>query len=155
MSTPIEAGAEISKDWWPPAVKAQSSTDILNLTNTTYQPGSPEVGHTFTAPLSGRVGVCINCHGVQQASGDRLFFSYRIYLGTSTAGTLFQDAAAGMGMSSSGSTSATGEFGHGMMSMVDGLTPGSVYYAVVVHQIEGAGTTSDVAYRRIIVFPVP
>jgi hypothetical protein len=155
MGTPIEAGAEITKDWWPPAKKAESSTDILNLTNTTWQPGTPEVGTTFTAPLSGKVAVALVGHGVQQATQDRIFFSYRIYLGTSTAGTLYQEADTHTGVSSSGTTSAGAEFGRGHLSMVEGLTPLSTYYAVVVHMIEGAGTTSDVAFRRIIVFPVP
>lgn len=155
MSTPVQSGAEITTGWWPPAVKAEDTTDVLNVTSTVWIPGSPEVGTTFTAPSSGRVAVCLVAHLVQQAAGDRIFASYRIYLGTSTAGTLFQDADSHLGVSTSGSTAGAAEMGRGHLSIVDGLTPGSTYYAVCVHMVEGAGTTSDVAFRRIIVFPVP
>jgi hypothetical protein len=151
--TPIKPGDVISKDWWPPAVKAEDFTNNNNITSTTWVVGSPEVGVTFTAPSSGRVCVCLHALATQQAAGDRVFVEYRIYLGTSTSGTLFQTNDSFNGISSSGSTSGTSEFSKGHMSLVEGLTPGSTYYAVIGHLIEGAGTTSDVNGRRIIVFP--
>lgn len=153
--TPVESGAEIKSDWWPAAKKAEDTTDILNVTSTTWIPGTPEVGTTFVAPRSGRVAVAVVFHLVQQAVNDRIFGSFRIHLGTSTAGALHQDADTHLGVSTAGSASAGAEMGRGHLSIVDGLTAGSTYYAVCVHQVEGVGTTSDIAFRRIIVFPVP
>lgn len=150
----IKAGDVIGGDYWPPAVRASSSTDILNITNTSYAAGTPEVGTTFVAPTSGRVCVALHGQGTQAAGGFRLIFAYQVYLGTSTAGTLFQGANAGLGVGSSGSTAATSEWAKGHLSMVEGLTPGSTYYAVIVYLTEG-GTTSDVNNRKIVVFPVP
>lgn len=152
--TDIKAGDVISSTQWPPAKKDSSSTDILNITNTTFATGSPEVGTTFTAPDSGRVCVAMHCQGTQAAGGSRLFFEYRIYLGTSTSGTLFQTSDSALGAASSGSTAGTSEWSMGHLSMVEGLTPGSTYYAVVGYLTEG-GTTSDINNRKIIVFPVP
>lgn len=152
--TDIKAGDVISKDWWPAAVKASSTTDILDITNTSFATGSPEVGTTFVAPNSGRVCVAMHAQGTQASGGNRLFFEYRIYLGTSTSGTLFQTSDSALGASSSGSTAGTSEWAKGHLSMVEGLTPGSTYYAVIGYLTEG-GTTSDITNRKIIVFPVP
>ena len=52
----IKAGDEITADWWPPSVKAESSTDIDNITNTTFAAGSPVVAAKITAPPSRRGG---------------------------------------------------------------------------------------------------
>lgn len=152
--TDIKAGDVVASTQWPPAVKDSSTTDITNITNTSFATGTPEVGTTFVAPDSGRVCVAMHAQGTQASGGARLVFEYRIYLGTSTSGTLFQTSDTQLGAASSGSTAGTSEWAKGHLSMVEGLTPGSTYYAVMGYLTEG-GTTSDINNRKIIVFPVP
>lgn len=152
--TDIKAGDEISKDWWPPAVMAEDGTDIDNITNTSYDPGTPVVSVTFTAPASGRVAVAIQGGIDQDSAEDRATISHEIYLGTSSAGTLIQSGRSSYGVGSPGGN-ASDELVQGNMSMTVGLTPGSTYYAQVVHQTEGVTNTNDITFRRIIVFPLP
>lgn len=152
--TDIRAGDEISTGWWPPAVMAEDSTDIDNVTSTVPIPGSPEVGAVFTSPLSGRVAVVIQGGIDPDSPDDRLFITYEMYRGTSAAGTLVRDARSGHGISSQGGQNGDALY-HGNMSMVSELVPGVDHYARVVFFTEGVSGLNDVLDRRIIVFPLP
>lgn len=152
--TDIKAGDEIAAGWWPPAIRAESTTDIDNVTATTPQAGSPTVDVQFTSPLSGRVAVCIQGGIDQDSADDRLFINYEMYEGSSAAGTLVRDSRSSFGISSQGGT-VSDELIQGNMTMVSGLTPGVTHFARVVHYTEGVSGTNDVTFRRIIVFPLP
>ena len=148
------AGDTIDAEWWPPSVEADDGTTISNITSTAYITGSPVVSVTFTAPNSGRVGVCIGGGMVEQSAGSRVWISYELYLGTSSAGTLIHAGVDVRGVNSNGDTTASGDQTHGNMSMEENLTPGSTYYAQVVYKVSG-GTLNDITRRRIIVIPLP
>lgn len=148
------AGAHITSDWWPESVQSDDGTTISNITSTSYIAGSPVVSVTFTAPRSGRVGVCIGGGLREDSGGNRVWISYELYLGTSASGTLVHAGIDVRGVNSSGDATASGEQTHGNMSMEENLTPGATYYAQVVYKVSG-GTTNDVTRRRIIVFPLP
>lgn len=151
--TDVHAGDEITRDHWPPARAARSTTAIDNVTSTAFTPGSPVVELTFTAPSSGRVAVCVQAGIDQDDAGNRLFVTYEMYQGTSSAGTLVQAARESYGVSSHGSP-ASNDLIWGNMSIVHNLTPGATHYARMMHRTE-AGTTNDVTFRELIVFPVP
>lgn len=151
--TDTQAGDEITRQHFPPAVVARSTTAIDNVTSTAFTPGSPVVELTFIAPYSGRVAVCIQAGIDQDDAGNRLFVTYELYQGTSAAGTLKQAARESYGVSSNGSPAAN-DLIWGNMSIVHGLTAGATHYARVMHRTE-AGTTNDVTFRELIVFPVP
>lgn len=148
------AGDEIGSEWWPESVQSDDGTTISNITSVTYITGTPVVSVTFVAPTSGRVGVCIGGGFVEQAAGNRVWISYELYLGTSSAGTLIHAGVDVRGATTSGDATASGDQVHGNMSMEEGLTAGSTYYAQVVYKVSG-GTTNDITRRRIIVIPLP
>ena len=148
------AGDQIDASWWPASVQSDDGTTISNISSTTYIAGSPVVSVTFTAPNSGRVGVCIGAGLVEQASALRVWVSYELYLGTDATGTLIHGGIDARGANSTGDATNSGEQVHGNMSMEENLTPGATYYAQVVHRVSG-GTTNDVTRRRIIVIPLP
>ncbi len=148
------SGGQVSADWWPESVQDDDGTTISNITSTTYIAGSPVVSVTFTAPKSGRVGVCIGGGLVEQDAGNRVWISYELYLGTSSSGTLIHSGHDARGVNSSGDATASGDQTLGNMTMEERLTAGSTYYAQVVYRVSG-GTTNDVTRRRIIVIPLP
>lgn len=153
--TDIYAGDEITVANWPVSVSSQDSTAISNITSTTAIPGSPEVGMTFTAPPSGRIGLIVAADmRNQDTAGNRVFVTAEVYEGTSASGTLIQAGEAVRGVSTSGDTSASQFQLHGNMSMVEGLTSGATHYARVVYFVAG-GTTNDIQYRRVTVVPLP
>lgn len=156
MAKPKEilAGDQISTGWWPESVESGSSLLISNITNTAFEPGTPEVGATFEAPLTGRVGVAVSGGMVEQSSADRVFMTFELYLGTSSGGTLVQAAVEVRGISTGGDATASGDQSLGNMTMVENLTPGSTYFARIVYRTQ-AGTTNDITHRRITVIPMP
>ena len=151
----IRAGDVISVDWWPESVRVVENTDQLNVTSTSYIAGSPECSTTFVAPSSGRVGVVVAAEmRNDDTAGNRIFVSYEIRLGTTSAGTLFLAASTPRGVSTTGDTTASQFMTFGNMSMVEGLTGGSTYFIRTMHQVDG-GTTNDIGHRRLVVVPMP
>jgi hypothetical protein len=150
------AGTEILAQDFPPAVWAQDTTAINNPTNTTYAPGTPEVGTTFTAPTTGRVLLVVGGGLGNSASSDRIYLSPEVFLGTSSAGTqVLPPVLLSRGFSSEYAAAA---FHYGSReSILEGLTPGAVYYARIVFKVNpDPGTqTGDIACRDITVVPIP
>ena len=153
IRTEIKAGDQITADFWPPSVQADDGTVISNITNTTWAPGSPEVGVAFTAPKTGRVGIAV-CGGMRETSAtNRVFMTYELFLGSDNTGVQVEAPAIARGISTSGNTVASLDQAMGALEMYEGLTPGSTYYARIVYETEG-GATNDITRRRIIVFPL-
>lgn len=152
----IRIGDVIGTEWWPESVEAESGTDILNISNTSFAVGSPEVGVSFVAPRSGRALVCISAAMTEQSAGDRIFVSFAVHEGTSTAGTTVRSVRTMFGVATHGDTTAGGtdEMNKGNATMIEGLVGGDTYYAVVMHATDG-GTTNDIGHRRITVVPLP
>lgn len=154
--TDFKTGDRLSTEWWPESVEDADSTVISNITSTTFIPGSPECGTTFTAARSGRAAVCVSGGMTEAAAGSQLYVSFQVYLGTSSSGTLVRSAREPFGVSTTGDTTAGGssEMCWGNMTMLQGLTPGETYYARIVYRVE-SGSTNDLRERRITVFPLP
>lgn len=151
----IRAGDEIDTDWWPESVRVVENTDQLNQTSTTYIAGTPECGVTFVAPNSGRVGVVVAAEMKNDdTAGNRIYVTFQMYLGTSSAGTLVQSSSAARGVSTTGDTTASQYMTFANTSMIEGLTPGSTYFVRTMQRVDG-GTTNDIGHRRLVVFPVP
>lgn len=150
----ILPGDEISADYWPPAVQAESFVANDNVTSTTPIAGTPAVNVTFVAPITGKVAVCVAGGIDGDSANDRGFVTYEMYLGTSAAGTLVQAARAPFGVSNYGGNNSD-TMQHGNMTAQVGLTPGATYFARIVHFVEGVDGTVDIDMRRIIVFPIP
>lgn len=146
----LAAGTRILAADWPDAADAADSTDFLNITNTSYSSGPPEVGTTFVAPTSGRVLVGV---GGQFRGPDRIVIAPQIFLGTSSAGTLVLPAnltERALVGPTSGQSSAWSRF-----TLLDGLTAGATHYARTLHRcIDGIGA-ADIFDREITIVPVP
>lgn len=148
------AGSEITALDMPPAVEVQDFTAIDNATNTTYQPGTPVAGVTFTAPSSGRVLLIIG-GGLGNGVGNRVLLSPQVFQGTSAAGTeILAPGVPTRGFSSYGN--ATGTHYGTRETLLEGLTPGQNYYARVMHKIinDGLGNNSDIKGRQLTIAPI-
>lgn len=154
-SDEVRVGDPIGTEWWPESVEAQDGTLISDISSTSFIVGSPELGVTFVAPRSGRVAVCVSAGMFEQSAGNRLFLSFAVHEGTSTAGAQVQVPRTMNGVSTHGDTTAggSGEMVKGNLAMVEGLVGGDTYYAVTMFSVDG-GTTNDIRQRRITVIPL-
>lgn len=132
-------------------------TVIGQISSTSYETGTPEVGVYFVAPRSGRVRVTVG-GGFRDNGGsntDRLFLSPQIYQGSS-AGT--QVLAPSVTLYGYAAASENTEFQYGCrVGLVSDLTPGQLYYIRTQH-LTSPGTdpdSGDIAARDLIVIPVP
>lgn len=141
------AGTTILAQDTPPPAEADNGTNLENLTNTSYEPGTSELGVTFSAPTSERV--MIHCYGAFNSDGTNLIFiSVEVYEGTDSTGTLITSASDNNAIANdTGRTRQSSQF------QQSGLTPGVTYFARTVHRVQG-GTTSDIFHRRITVNPL-
>ncbi|MEU8199300.1 hypothetical protein AB0C10_36500 [Microbispora amethystogenes] len=143
----------------PPGVTAfyHDDTSLVQLSNTGYDTGSPEVGVFFIAPPSGRVRVTIG-GGLRDngaAPFDRVFLSPQLFLDNSSGSVVINPADVLYDLSTA---KENNEFQYGSrVVLVQGLAPGNQYYLRVMHSTS-PGTdpdTADIASRDIIVIPVP
>ncbi|MGI5286650.1 hypothetical protein ACQEVF_25380 [Nonomuraea polychroma] len=149
------AGRPVRALDYPPAVWDQDTTSILNPTNTSYITGSPEVSVTFIAPTSGRVLIVVG-GGLGNSSGaNRIFLSPEVRE-TDSAGDLVLAASVTNRGFGSDNSSAGAHYGS-RESVLEGLTPGQLYYAVVKYVVinDGGTNTADIAARDITVVPIP
>ncbi|MET8050537.1 hypothetical protein ABZU75_23355 [Streptosporangium sp. NPDC005286] len=131
-------------------------TAIANPSNTSYIAGSPAVELTFVAPTSGRVLIIVGGGMGNSAGADRISLSPEVRVGTSGGTVVLVPGVTSRGWGSDNCSSAH-TYGS-RESVLEGLTPGVVYYAVVkyVVQVPDAGTTTaDIACRDITVVPIP
>lgn len=151
----IKTGDRITTEWWPESVEAEDSGQIVDITSTSFIPGSPEVGTTFIAARTGRAGIAVSGAPTESVAGSQIFLTFQLYLGTSASGTLIQGAREDLGISSVGDTTAGGsvEMCWGNLHMVEGLTPGETYYVRLVYRVE-SGSTNDLRARRVTVIPL-
>jgi hypothetical protein len=150
------AGRPVRALDYPPAKWAQNATAINDASNSSYITGSPEVSVTFVAPTSGRVLIVVGGGLGNAAGGDRIFLSPEVRE-TSAAGALvLSPSVTSRGF---GSDSAASAFAYGSReSVLEGLTPGQVYYAVVKYAVatgDAGASSQDIALREIVVVPIP
>ncbi|MGW4476812.1 hypothetical protein ACWENQ_44775 [Nonomuraea sp. NPDC004354] len=150
------AGRQVRALDYPPAVWAQDATQILNPSNSSYITGTPEVSVTFMAPTSGRVLLVVGGALGQGAGGDRIFLSPEVRETNAAGAVVLSPSVTNRGFSSD---NAAASFHYGSReSILDGLTPGQVYYAVVKYVVattDAGASTQDIGCREIIVAPVP
>lgn len=155
MTNNLSAGTRVRALDYPRAQQVFIVANITNVSQTTYQTGSPEVAVYFTAPSTGRVAVTVGAGtGNNGANADRLFVTYQIFEGDPNDGITHQAAEAKRGLSNPATGADTAQY-HGHTTMVDGLTPGTKYYARVVHRTTISSSTADISHRHITVWPIP
>lgn len=150
------AGRPVRALDYPPAVWAQDVTQINNPSNSGYIAGSPAVEVTFTAPTSGRVLIIVGGGLGQGAAGDRIFLSPEVRLTNSSGAVVLTPSVTSRGF---GSDIAAAAFAYGSReSVLEGLTPGQVYYARVMYAVatgDAGASSQDIAARDITVVPIP
>jgi hypothetical protein len=141
----------------PPTAFFHDDTVLANLTNTSYEAGSPEVGVYFVAPPSGMVRLTIGGGGRDNGASalDRVFLAPQVWV-RSSAGTQFLTPS----VTTRGYlfTHLDNEFQYGSQaSLITGLTPGELYYVRVMHLTSSGSDpdTADIAARDVIVIPLP
>ncbi|MGW0587469.1 hypothetical protein [Streptosporangium sp. NPDC002607] len=150
------AGQTVKALDFPPPKWSQDITAIANPANTSYIAGSPAVELTFVAPTSGRVLIIVGGGMGNSAGADRISLSPEVRVGTSSGAVVLVPGVTSRGWGSDNCSS--GHTYGSRESVLEGLTPGVVYYAVVkyVVQVPDAGTTTaDIACRDITVVPIP
>ncbi len=150
------AGQQVKALDYPPAVWAQDATAINNPSNSSYTAGSPEVSVTFIAPTSGRVLLIVGGGLGNGAGGDRIFLSPEVRITNAAGAVVLSPTVTTRGF---GSDIAASAFHYGSReSILEGLVPGQLYYAVVKYAVatsDAGASTQDIACREIIVAPAP
>lgn len=152
--TDVTVGSKIRAAEFPPTVWSADNTDFNNVTQTTFQNGTPEVSVTFIAPPSGRVLV-INGGGARNNTGaDQIFMDSEIRV-TNSAGAVVRAASVtGEGTWSCADETLGVEY-KSRAYVQEGLTPGQQYFARLQYRASTGGTSADVGARSIIVQPIP
>ncbi|MGI5293276.1 hypothetical protein ACQEVF_59565 [Nonomuraea polychroma] len=150
------AGEHVKALDYPPAVWNQDATQINNPANSGYITGTPEVSVTFIAPTSGRVLLVVGGGLGNGAGGDRIFLSPEVRETDAAGALVLSPSVVNRGF---GSDNAAAAFHYGSReSVLEGLTPGTLYYAVVKYAVattDAGGSTQDIGCREIIVAPLP
>lgn len=139
---------------FPPSQTVTDDTTLTNLSVTSYTAGTPEVGVYFVAPTTGRVRLTIGGGSRDNNGTDRVFISPQIFL-ENALGTEFLAPTVDRGY---GSDESSTEFQYGSrVTLVEGLTPGKIYYARVMYTISGTAPldSADIASRDVTVIPAP
>lgn len=156
MTNDLSAGTRVKALDFPRAWQNFAQISQLNMTDTSYTEGDPEMAVRFMAPSSGRVLVVVSA-GIRNnttANEDRVFVSFRILEGDPDDANLYQTEEVKLGLSNTAAGADDYSYGgHG--TMVQGLTPGTYYYAQVRHRTTLGSGTADISARAITVIPIP
>lgn len=135
----------------PRTVWNQDTNAQTNISSTGYQVGTPEVGVFFLAPTSGRVLITVGGVHADNTNDNRVFLSPQV-LETDMVTEILAPSVDIYGWSTPGSNSTA--MGGSRISMLEGLTPGKVYYARVMMSAEiTTSASADITAREIIVEP--
>ena len=139
---------------WPDPVASYDNTTIANLTNTTFAVGSPVVELTFEAGTTGRALITLAAGARDNSGGNaRVICTFELYLGTSSAGTgIILSSGSTLEYECTSAGQALGFQYVARTALVTGLTPGSTYYARVMHKASASGG-GDIAMRELTVRP--
>lgn len=154
---PLSAGTPVRAVDFPRSMQALDRTTQLNITDTSYVTGTPEVAVRFQAPTSGRVAVTVG-GGIRNnsATSTRIWIAFIVYEGDPADGNTIATEEVKYGISNHAISDASDDYQyHTKTSMLQGLTPGTWYYARVKHKVTAAVGSPDIASRQITVFPIP
>jgi hypothetical protein len=136
-------------------VSTFSGTDNIGETSTSFVVGSPQVGLTFVAPLSGIVFVQVDAHLEENTNGNSAYCGFELRDGgTIGSGTVIVAASTDWAVGTSNSVVSGGAARvNGMKRrLVTGLTPGATYNVRTMHLTTPGGSV-DVFFRAITVEP--
>lgn len=150
----LSAGTRVKALDFPRAQSVSNDEIILDITSTSYITGTPEVAVRFMAPTSGRVAISISA-GTRNsgANADRVIVTHEVFTGDPDDGDVFQEDDIHRSVSNPATASEQYQY-HGHLTMIDGLEPGTYYYARAKYRVTLGSGTADISNRRIIVFPV-
>jgi hypothetical protein len=154
---PLSAGTPVRALDFPPAQMSFNQDTVANISDTSYVTGDNEVAVRFQAPTSGRVAVTIKAltRNNSAANSDRLFVTFRVLSGDPDDAVIFQTDEIKNGVSNAAIPEADEYRYASHTTMVSGLTPAEFYYARVRYRTTLGSGTADLAYRHILVFPIP
>ncbi|MFF7183254.1 hypothetical protein [Streptomyces sp. NPDC008121] len=146
------AGTTVLAQDTPPVQFVTDGTDIVGFTDIVFTAGTPIVGVVFTAPTTGRVRVDWHSR-FQPTSAVAAQVAFALRSGSTLgAGAMVQDGLNEHCLETPNVSGSGSRVQASMYSIVSGLTPGSVYNAVVCHRMVSAGSGTIFA-RSIGVSP--
>ncbi|MET8864682.1 hypothetical protein ABZW11_17230 [Nonomuraea sp. NPDC004580] len=138
----------------PPASFVHDDTSIFNLTNSSYEAGTPEVGVYFVAPPSGTVRLTLGGGFRDNTATDRIFLAPELFEENSDGERILAPSVTARGYLSMKEDTQP-QYGC-RVSLITGLTAGQLYYLRTMHLASpGSGAQADIAARDLIVIPMP
>jgi len=126
-----------------------SSETNQTTTSTSFQAGATLCDLTFVAPPSGKVYVTVSGEIENSVAATLTSLAVEVYLGTSSAGTLFKAADDADALRTQGTDNVKAS----RRTLVTGLTAGSTYYAQTRLRSSNSGDTASAFSRYLIVEP--
>jgi hypothetical protein len=133
---------------YPSSVTAGDSTQIDNISSTSFVTGTPVVSALFVAPRSGAVLLTV---GLAALGGtNRVHLAPEVRTGSSGGSVVLAADVAERGVGTPGE--AASFVYRSRTTVLTGLTPGATYYVQTMHKVSG-GNTADIARRDVTVVP--
>lgn len=151
----LAAGTTIKALDYPPSQTAYENTEQTNITSTTYAAPTNGCAVTFTAPTSGRVKVIVGGGARDDTNDFRLFMAPEIRQTDVSGQIIVSPSVITHGY---GSLSVASSYTYwSRCTIVEGLTPGQVYYARLMIRVDSTvgNHTVDLRLKDLTVIPVP
>jgi len=146
VGTVIEAGD------FPASVYAADTTSIANLSNASFEAGTPECSVTFVAPTSGMVMVSVGLSARDNGGTNAVHLAPEIRVGSSAGTVVLSANVIARGVGTPGEP--TSFMYRSRTTIVSGLTGGTAYFARTMHKVS-SGSTADLQVRDITIVPLP
>ncbi|CAM3433716.1 hypothetical protein [Stackebrandtia soli] len=150
------AGQPIRAVDHPPSVYVADPTDLENITNTTWSPGTPDVSMTITAPTSGRARIDIWAMVDEDSDGGGVYLSVEVRHGNPTGPVIHAPSTTTGGIAAYWVDAAPMNTSASGWVFLSGLEPGAVYWVQLQHMVRDPATGGlDIAHRAILYTPLP
>lgn len=144
----LSAGSLIQASDWPISGGASDGTELLNVSSTSYVPGTPAVGFQFRGSTTGRVLLTVSCAGRDDNALQSVLLAPEIYAGADATAAIFLPADVGnRGVRTP--DQSTNYCWWSRMTLLEGLDKDQLYFARTVHRVLAGN--ADITFRDIMV----
>lgn len=147
------AGSVVKALDFPPSQYDLEDTLQSNINVSGYTAPTNACSVTFTAPTSGRVKLVVGAGARDDTNNIQVFVTAEIRE-TNVSGSIVLGASAYRNGYIS-EPEASDYLYHSRITLVEGLTPGQVYFARIMISDDSASNTADLRLKNLAVIPVP
>lgn len=137
----------------PPGEYTFENTAQTSLSSTTYAEPTNTCRVTFVAPTSGRVKVVVGGGARDDTNDIQVFLAVEIRE-TDVSGTIVESPTAYRRGTITMPEASDYQY-QSRITILEGLTPGQVYFARIMYRVDVAGGTADLRLKDLAVIPVP